>query len=90
MSDVFCPTCGYVELDVHGRCSRCGSEHVVVRPARKYRVIRSTNDANGRNRFVMESGLNWESAKRLADSLTTQYRAEHPLVSSWVADLFYS
>lgn len=35
MTDYFCATCGYTDLDQHGRCSKCGSENVA------YQVTRS-------------------------------------------------
>jgi hypothetical protein len=40
MTVVVCVDCGPSTMGVHGTCDRCGSESVVIRPARRLVPVR--------------------------------------------------
>lgn len=56
--------------------------------ARRYRVLRDVRKGRGSVSSVVASGLDLSAARGLADRMAAEYQAEHPGVSSWVADLF--
>ena len=54
-----------------------------------YSVIRAHRDRDGEREEVVESGLDWETARRKAVEWSIRERLANPTKTSWTRDLFY-
>jgi hypothetical protein len=55
---------------------------------RTYSIVRSHRDNDGEWEKIVDSGLDWNTAKARAEELSEAERRAHPEKTSWTRDLF--
>ena len=54
-----------------------------------YSIVRVHRDRDGEWEKIVDSGLDWETARRKAVELSTAERVANPAKTSWTLDIFY-